>query len=342
MTSKRYFFSLFFFTSYLLIGQVGMGTNTPDSSAALDLSSTSKGFYPPRMTYVQMTSIVSPSLGLMVYCTDCEPESIYYYESGYFLNSHRQAVSGNLDSFDGSSLNHSGGNLDSSTPYFESDGITTSINLSGWSGETHNPISFSSTGRLGFTATLISLTTGTVRGVLEDGTIPDSQLSASSSGSSSYGPHRGRLSSGTNFWLPRTRDQSQWFQVDLGQVETVGGVATQGRSGLSGQRITSYKIQYSTDGITFTDYNGGEVLTANTNATTVVRNDFNSAITARYIRFNPRTWNSNISARFEVYILDPPVATFQITGKAESSSGSDATFTASIGGQTVRFSRIIN
>ena len=338
MTSKRYFFSLFFFISHLLIGQVGMGTNAPDSSAALDLSSTSKGFYPPRMTYTQMTSIVNPTVGLMVYCTDCEPESIYYYEGGYFLNSHRQAVSGNLDSFDGSSLNHSGGNLDSSTPYFESDGITTSINLSGWSGETHNPISFSSTGRLGFTATLISLTTGTVRGVLEDGTIPASQLRASRSGASAASG--GRLSSGRNYWAPGTRSQSEWFQVDLGQVETVIGVATQGRSG-SAQWVSSYKIQYSTNG-TFTDYNGGEVLRANANATTVVRNDFNSAITARYIRFNPRTWSFNIAARFEVYILAPGVATFQITGKAESTSGSDATFTASIGGQTVRFSRIIN
>ena len=320
-----------------------MGTNAPDSSAALDLSSTSKGFYPPRMTYTQMTSIVSPTMGLMLYCTDCEPEGIYYYESGYFLNSHRQAVSGNLDSFDGYTLTHSGGDLESSTPYFESDGITTSIELSGWSGGTHNPISFSSTGRLGFTATLISLITGTVRGVLENGTIPNSRLSASSvlGGQAQYGPSNGRLNRAGDNWIVQTLDQSQWFQVDLGQVETVTGVATQGRQN-SQQWITSYILQYSTDGITFTDYNGGEVLTANTNATTVVRNDFNSAITARYIRFNPRTWNSNISARFEVYILDPPVATFQITGKAESSSGSDATFTASIGGQTVRFSRIIN
>jgi len=50
---------------------VGIGTNTPDSSALLELNSNSKGFLPPRMTFVQRNAIVNPATGLIVWCTDC-------------------------------------------------------------------------------------------------------------------------------------------------------------------------------------------------------------------------------------------------------------------------------
>jgi hypothetical protein len=50
---------------------VGMGTASPHSSAALDITSTSKGFLPPRMTLAQLTAISSPAEGLLVFCTDC-------------------------------------------------------------------------------------------------------------------------------------------------------------------------------------------------------------------------------------------------------------------------------
>jgi hypothetical protein len=51
--------------------QVGIGTQTPASSAQLDVSSTNKGFLPPRMTAVQRDSIAGPVAGLIVYCTNC-------------------------------------------------------------------------------------------------------------------------------------------------------------------------------------------------------------------------------------------------------------------------------
>lgn len=50
-------------------GSVGVGTTSPNASAILDLSSTSKGFLPPRVTNAQKTSISSPAEGLMVYNT---------------------------------------------------------------------------------------------------------------------------------------------------------------------------------------------------------------------------------------------------------------------------------
>ena len=51
-------------------GSLGLGTTTPSASALLDLTSTTKGFLPPRMTAVQRAAILTPTAGLMVYQTD--------------------------------------------------------------------------------------------------------------------------------------------------------------------------------------------------------------------------------------------------------------------------------
>ena len=50
---------------------VGIGISAPATTALLDLSSTTKGFLPPRMTEAQRNAIVSPVPGLIVYCTNC-------------------------------------------------------------------------------------------------------------------------------------------------------------------------------------------------------------------------------------------------------------------------------
>jgi uncharacterized protein (TIGR02145 family) len=57
-------------------GQHGIGTNTPDTSALLELASTSKGFLIPRLTKVQRDAIDSPVAGLTVYCIDCNSGEI--------------------------------------------------------------------------------------------------------------------------------------------------------------------------------------------------------------------------------------------------------------------------
>lgn len=51
--------------------QVGVGTTTPNASAVLDVTSTSKGLLPPRMTDAQKNAITSPVAGLMLWCSDC-------------------------------------------------------------------------------------------------------------------------------------------------------------------------------------------------------------------------------------------------------------------------------
>jgi hypothetical protein len=62
-------------------GTVGIGVNTSiNASAILDITSTTKGVLFPRMTNAQRTSISSPAIGLIVYCTDAV-EGLYIYKS---------------------------------------------------------------------------------------------------------------------------------------------------------------------------------------------------------------------------------------------------------------------
>ena len=61
--------------------QVGVGTNTPNASAALDVTSTTKGLLTPRMTSVQRLAISNPADGLVVYQTDNTP-GLYCYVNG--------------------------------------------------------------------------------------------------------------------------------------------------------------------------------------------------------------------------------------------------------------------
>jgi uncharacterized protein (TIGR02145 family) len=86
MKNRILFFAIVLASSGLF-AQVGIGTTTPVASAALDVTSTTKGFLPPRMTEAQRDAIASPATGLQIYCTDCgyrgEPE---YFNGTIWVN----------------------------------------------------------------------------------------------------------------------------------------------------------------------------------------------------------------------------------------------------------------
>jgi len=58
-------------------GSVGIGLSPPNAKAALDVSSITKGFLPPRMTTVQRDAIGSPPAGLMIYNTTTGRINVY-------------------------------------------------------------------------------------------------------------------------------------------------------------------------------------------------------------------------------------------------------------------------
>ena len=68
---KKLLFSAALLVSAISFSQVGIGTKTPNASAQLDVTSTTKGFLPPRLTYAQKMEISSLVAGLQVWCLDC-------------------------------------------------------------------------------------------------------------------------------------------------------------------------------------------------------------------------------------------------------------------------------
>jgi hypothetical protein len=79
--------TLFLFVSSAAFAQTGIGTTTPDASAKLDISSTNKGFLPPRITLTSLTdntTIPNPATGLLVYNTGNNVGLVagYYYWNG--------------------------------------------------------------------------------------------------------------------------------------------------------------------------------------------------------------------------------------------------------------------
>lgn len=61
-----------------ITGNVGLGLAEANASAILDMTSTSKGFLPPRMTAAQKDAIGSPATGLVIYQTD-GTSGLYHY-----------------------------------------------------------------------------------------------------------------------------------------------------------------------------------------------------------------------------------------------------------------------
>jgi p-aminobenzoyl-glutamate transporter AbgT len=79
---------LFIFCILLLLcsalyAQVGIGTNKPAASAALEVTSDSnaKGLLIPRLTDIQRAAIKEPAEGLLIYQTSA-PSGFYFFTNG--------------------------------------------------------------------------------------------------------------------------------------------------------------------------------------------------------------------------------------------------------------------
>jgi len=81
---KTLLFAVLLFALAVSTNAQSVGINSdgsaPNSSAMLDVSSTTKGFLAPRMTAAQKAAITSPATGLLIYQTD--GTAGYYYNSG--------------------------------------------------------------------------------------------------------------------------------------------------------------------------------------------------------------------------------------------------------------------
>ena len=86
---------------------------------------------------------------------------------------------------------------------------------------------------------------------MENGKILDSAVTASSIHDAGLTPGNARLNLdlGDCAWTTTSAGRNNaWIQVDLGDIKSVTGVATQGRCRKWNQWVKSYTVSYSTDG----------------------------------------------------------------------------------------------
>ena len=93
---KLYLYLFFSLISLVVSAQVGIGTNTPDNSAILEVQATDRGMLIPRMTTVQRTSIINPAAGLHVF--DISSNSLWFYNGTFWVNYATQAKYGDVKS----------------------------------------------------------------------------------------------------------------------------------------------------------------------------------------------------------------------------------------------------
>jgi len=159
--------------------------------------------------------------------------------------------------------------------------------------------------------------TGSPAGIEDSTIIDDKQLMASSNWLYGYyKPQSARLRSTTGLYdgrkigwlmLPPYR-VGAWLQVDLKKNRRVFGVATQGAYGEDSYYVRTYKLAYRKDGQggfkTFTDEKGNvKVFKGNVEGhESIVKNNFDEAVTARFIRITPLSWWIYPFLRWEVYV----------------------------------------
>uniref|UniRef100_A0A2K6KBH9 Epithelial discoidin domain-containing receptor 1 n=2 Tax=Rhinopithecus TaxID=542827 RepID=A0A2K6KBH9_RHIBE len=147
---------------------------------------------------------------------------------------------------------------------------------------------------------------------MQDRTIPDSDISASSSWSDSTAARHSRLESsdGDGAWCPAGSvfpKEEEYLQVDLQRLHLVALVGTQGRhaGGLGKEFSRSYRLRYSRDGRRWMDWKdrwGQEVISGNEDPEGVVLKDLGPPMVARLVRFYPRADRvMSVCLRVELY-----------------------------------------
>ncbi|CAH3189056.1 unnamed protein product, partial [Porites lobata] len=145
---------------------------------------------------------------------------------------------------------------------------------------------------------------------MESEAITDSQVSASSQLDGQHSATKARLHFKTDEnkdggWSSHSNDPNQWLQVDFRSYATVARIATQGRHAHN-EWVVNYKLNYSDDGATFQTCrvpgtNISKVFAGNKDSDSVVIQNLNPPITARFLRILPTKWNNRISLRMELY-----------------------------------------
>ncbi|XP_061671418.1 EGF-like repeat and discoidin I-like domain-containing protein 3 isoform X2 [Syngnathoides biaculeatus] len=148
--------------------------------------------------------------------------------------------------------------------------------------------------------------------------ISDSQVSASSSfrtwgiDTFTWLPQFARLDKQgkTNAWSPSHNNRSEWIQVDLEKTKRITGIITQGAKDFGVvQFVSVFKVAYSNDEETWSivkDMNtdSDKLFQGNTDNNSHVKNVFEPAFYARFVRVVPWEWHERITLRMELLGCD--------------------------------------
>jgi hypothetical protein len=133
-------------------GNVGIGTNTPQNSSKLDVSSTTQGFLAPRMTNAQRDAIAAPADGLIIF--NISSGCPNYYNSGSWYEWCGTGVlpTGVINSLSCGTATNNG----TLTSGIAATGASSLVPYTGGNGGTHNGQTVTSTGVTGLIATLVA------------------------------------------------------------------------------------------------------------------------------------------------------------------------------------------
>lgn len=225
-------------------GRMSVGASTSNPSSILELQSVNKGFLPPRMTKAQMYSIANPSLGLVVYCTDCfaNDQGCLMVNDAIEVTSPKwgSMCSSNVSapviiSLDCSSAATSG-SVYSGSP---ASGVSTTVPYTGGNGGAYQSVNFVSTGVTGLVASLPGGVLTTANGVIQF------HISGTASGS------------GTAVFAVSVAGQSCSFSIPVTAATATVNTLSCGSAVFSPSTITEWASYTGTLTVPYTGGNGG-------------------------------------------------------------------------------------
>ncbi|PAA75025.1 hypothetical protein BOX15_Mlig008209g3 [Macrostomum lignano] len=107
-------------------------------------------------------------------------------------------------------------------------------------------------------------------------------------------------------WCAKRVNSEQWLEVDLGPPARVTGLVTKGRGdGRKDTWVTSYRVAYSNDGLSWALYKDAnhlmpKLFRGNHNRNSERVHYLYRPFTARYVRFHPVDWHGGIAMRVDV------------------------------------------
>ncbi|XP_078661500.1 uncharacterized protein LOC144905634 [Branchiostoma floridae x Branchiostoma belcheri] len=139
---------------------------------------------------------------------------------------------------------------------------------------------------------------------MEAGTITSDRITASAmllstSGVINNAPHHARLN-GKSSWKMVTIPENGWILIDLGQQKLITGLITQGHGD---KYVTSFTLYFSSRGFDWRPYmdNYREVeFMGNVDGETPNHVYLPRAVSARYIRLHPKSWENGPNLRLEI------------------------------------------